>query len=177
MFYRGTRNEAIQVCRVDIIRVGSDLSIAQDYIHKVCFPQEANATIPNAPSISRKDRQTSPASWVSNEQNNKAWKDTNLVTRNVPAALRNKLLGTLVNVWSRGSNLVLGNTCQHIKIGLVEEAVRTTVRSTNGLASSIFLSVLSKSFNSRSTTSFVSSADFTACASKASIALSCLPMS
>ena len=160
-----------------MIRVESDLSIAQDYFTKSAFGKRADAAMPNAPSISRKDRQTCPASCVSNERTNKAWKDTNLVTWNDPATLRNKLLGAFVDVWSRGGNLILGESREHIKIGFIEEVVRTTVRSSNGLASSIFLSVLSKSFSSRSTTSLVSSADFTACASKASITLTCLPTS
>ncbi len=50
----------------------------------------------------------------------------------------------------------------------------TTVKSSNGRAVSMFSSVLSKSLNSASTLPLVSPALFTACASKASIALSCL---
>ena len=51
--------------------------------------------------------------------------------------------------------------------------ILTTVKSSNGLAVSIFFNVFSKSLNSPSTLPFVSSALFTACTSKASIALIC----
>jgi hypothetical protein len=51
------------------------------------------------------------------------------------------------------------------------------VRSSNGLASSIFFNVFAKSCNSKSTRPLVSSAFFIAWASKASMALICLPTS
>lgn len=53
-------------------------------------------------------------------------------------------------------------------------ATSSTVRSENGLASSMFLSVFWRSLSSLSTTALVSSALLTAWASKASMALICL---
>lgn len=57
------------------------------------------------------------------------------------------------------------------------EAVLTTVKSSNGLASSMFFNVASRLFNSASTFPFVSSALFMAWVSNTSMALICFPTS
>lgn len=75
----------------------------------------------------------------------------------------------------------------HIKYGrshytppppfLHQQIILTTVKSSNGLASSIFFSVFSKSASSASTLPFVANAFWTAWASNASIVLICFATS
>ena len=104
-----------------------------------------------------------------------------LVSRHCPLSFRYKLRGALIDVWSCGSDLILQVIIATISTHPQPLDTRcprhTTVKSSNGLASSIFLNVFSKLLNSPSTLSFVSSAPITACASNASIAFNCLPTS
>ena len=103
---------------------------------------------------------------------------TYLVAWYRPASLGNELGRLLVDIWASNCNLVLRRVSVLVMYpNLVILRLHTTVRSSNGLASSMFFSVFSKSFSSKSTRPFVSSAFFTACASKASMALICLPTS
>ncbi len=104
-----------------------------------------------------------------------------LVSRHLPLPFRHKLRRALINIWSCGGDLVLEVVTPMVStypyVNRTDILRHTTVKSSNGLASSIFFNVFSKLLNSPSTLSFVSSAPFTACASNASIAFSCLPTS
>ncbi len=104
-----------------------------------------------------------------------------LVAWHTPSSLGNELFRLLIDIRTSGCDFVLRSKVMSAwcltNLRPTKQALHTTVSSSNGLASSIFLKVFSKSFNSKSTLPFVSSALFTACASNASMALICLPTS
>lgn len=113
-----------------------------------------------------------------------------LVTRHHPATLGDEFVGLLVDRLLGGGNVVLyTSTIVSKRAGIhsfstssfsllllllpvVDAAgLRTTVSSSNGLASSMFFSVAARSLSSRSTACLVASAFLTASTSKASMAL------
>ena len=93
-----------------------------------------------------------------------------LVSGYHPAALLDELLGALVNLGLGGGNLVLDMFIRQ-SLREADTSIRTTVKSSNGLASSMFFNVFCKSLSSTSTLLLVCSAALTAWASKASMAL------
>jgi hypothetical protein len=95
-----------------------------------------------------------------------------LVSGYHPATLLDELLGALVDLGLGGSNLVL-DVCirQRSSRKQTNAGIRTTVKSSNGLASSMFFNVFCRSLSSTSTLDLVCSAALTAWASKASMAL------
>lgn len=138
-------------------------------------------------SIVRKGRRISPGNQsVSSCEAELIWGKggrSYLVSRNGPAALGYQLRRLLVDRGFRRGNFVLyAHACRSASTSLprfftpstipVSAAQHTTVSSSNGLAVSMFVSVASRSFSSRSTFSLVASAFLTASTSKASMALS-----
>lgn len=105
---------------------------------------------------------------------------TYLVARDVPTPLRYKLFCSSVDIRACRRNFVLQ---AHTKFSIatrnheIVSWILTTVKSSNGLAVSMFFNVVSNSRNSPSTLPFVSSALFTACTSNASMAFICRPTS
>lgn len=92
-----------------------------------------------------------------------------LVTGDIPATLRNELGSALIDFGTGGSDFVLLQRSNYqypsrprLHIFIHIRHIRTTVSCSNGLASSMFFKVFSKSFNSWSTTVLVSSALFRA---------------
>jgi hypothetical protein len=95
-----------------------------------------------------------------------------LVSGYHPAALLDELLGALVDLGLGGGNFVLDVFIrQGLSLTATNTSIRTTVKSSNGLASSMFFNVFCRSLSSTSTLDLVCSAALTAWASKASIAL------
>jgi hypothetical protein len=95
-----------------------------------------------------------------------------LVSGYHPATLLDELLGALVDLGLGGGNLVLDVFIRQRSSGKQTNAgIRTTVKSSNGLASSMFFNVFCRSLSSTSTLDLVCSAALTAWASKASMAL------